>query len=175
MNHSALQLEHYELDSLRIEPVEGYVSTGNAKYPSFDNADFNSSVEFGQAARGDDQPNYLWGIKLRLQASPKEGTSFPYRFDITIVGFLNGERLVEDHHKREHLVLVNGTSLLYGAIRDEVLRLTSRMRHGPLLLPTSSFHGLAKTHGSGSAEEANRAVETAPKRRLKAEGAKPST
>ncbi len=172
MNHSALQLEHYELDSLHIEPVEGYIPAGTAKYPSFNNADFNSSVEFGQAARGDDQPNYLWGIKLRLQAEPKEGSSFPYRFDITIVGFLNGERLVEDTHKREDLVLVNGTSLLYGAVRDEVLRLTSRMRHGSLLLPTSSFHGLAKSHGSGKSEEPKPAIETAPKRRIKADNAK---
>jgi hypothetical protein len=175
MNHSALQLEHYELGSLHIEPVDGYVATGETKYPSFTNANFESSVEFGQAERGDDTPNYLWGIKLRLQAEPKEDAAFPYRFNITIVGFLNGERLLEDKHSRQDLVLVNGTSLLYGAIRDEVLRLTSRMRHGPLLLPTSSFHGLAKSHGSGKTEDAKPAMAVQPaKRRLKAEDAKPA-
>lgn len=173
MNPSALQLEHYELASLQIEPVEGYVATAESRYPSFSNADFESSVEFGQAERGDEAPNYLWGIKLRLRGEPKEGASFPYRFDVSVIGFLNGEGLVEEKHTRQDLVLVNGTSLLYGVLRDEVLRLTSRMRHGALLLPTASFHSLAKTHGSGKTEEAKATVEAGPvKQRLKAEKAK---
>ncbi|RZA15916.1 MAG: hypothetical protein EOP10_25520 [Proteobacteria bacterium] len=165
MNPSPLQLEHYELASLQIEPIEGYVAAAEAKYPSFDHADFESSVEFGQAERGDEAPNYLWGIKLRLRGEPKEGESFPYRFDVSVIGFLNGEGLVESKHTLQDLVLVNGTSLLYGVLRDEVLRLTSRMRHGALLLPTASFHSLANTHGSGKTEEDKSSVNGGPAKR----------
>lgn len=175
MNPSQLQLEHYELASLQIEPIDNYAASVDARYPSFDNADFESSVEFGQAERGDEAPNYLWGIKLRLRAAPKEGSSFPYRFDVSIVGYLNGQDLKEDKHSRQDLVLVNGTGLLYGALRDEVLRLTSRMRHGPLLMPTAQFHSLAESHGSGKEGGEKPALAPPAKRRLKAGDAKAST
>lgn len=161
MHKSALQLEHYELAALQLAPVDEFAGNAEGQYPSFDNAEFKSDVEFGQAERGSESPNFLWGIKLRLRCAPKEGCSFPYRFDVSIVGFLNGTDLKDDN--RENLVLVNGTSLLYGALRDEILRLTSRMRHGPLLLPTAQFHSLAATHGSDKAQESPATMATAKK------------
>ena len=171
MHSSPLQLEHYELAALQISPVDDFVDEGEGRYPSFDNANFESVVDFGEAQRGDEASDSLWGIKLRLRATPKEGRSFPYIFDLSIVGFLNGAKLPDD--KRQDLVLVNGTSLLYGALRDEILRLTSRMRHGALLLPTAHFSQLVKTHGSGKA--ASKAIETevAPKKRAKPQRPKP--
>ncbi|WP_457389268.1 hypothetical protein [Roseateles sp. P5_E1] len=170
MHSSALQLEHYELAALQVSPVEDFDGKGDGKYPNFDNAQFDSSVEFGKAERGDEAPDSLWGIKLRLRAAPKEGSSFPYIFDISIVGFVSGAKLPED--KRQDLCLVNGTSLLYGALRDEILRLTSRMRNGPLLLPTAQFHELANTHGSGKTSAKKIEPEPGPKKRLKSEAAK---
>jgi preprotein translocase subunit SecB len=170
MHSSALQLEHYELASLQISPVEDFDGDFEGKYPSFDTAQFESSVDFGLAKSADDPSESLWGLKLRLKCAPKEGLAFPYIFDVSIVGFLSGAKLPDE--KRQDLVLVNGTSLLYGALRDEVLRLTSRMRHGPLLLPTAQFHSLANTHGSGKAPSKKIESEGAPKKRLKSEAAK---
>lgn len=174
MHSSHLQLEHYELVALQVAPVENFEGAGDGRYPSFDNAQFESSVEFGKAERGDESPDSLWGIKLRLRAAPKEGCSFPYIFDVSMIGFVSGAKLPEE--KRQDLCLVNGTSLLYGALRDEILRLTSRMGNGPLLLPTAQFHELANTHGSGknAAKKLDAEPEAAPasKKRLKSEPAK---
>lgn len=176
MHSSPLQLEHYELLALQVAPVENFEGASDGRYPSFDNAQFESSVEFGRAERGDESPDSLWGIKLRLRALPKEGHSFPYIFDVSMVGFVSGAKLPED--KRLDLCLVNGTSLIYGAIRDEILRLTSRMGNGPLLLPTAQFHELANTHGSGKINakkvEAEEKPPSATKKRLKSEAAKSS-
>ncbi len=146
MNKSPLQLEHYTLSEISIKPYDGYVATDGVPYPSFNNADFNSAVEFGPASReGAAENASLWGIRLSLSCQAKDGESFPYRFAVGISGILDGSGLPSDN--RSNLVLVNGTSLLYGALRDEVLRLTSRMENGALMLPTVQFTKLAEDAG----------------------------
>ena len=40
------------------------------------------------------------------------------------------------------LVTVNGAALLWSAIREQLLTLTSRMPAGPVMLPTVHFHDL---------------------------------
>lgn len=44
----------------------------------------------------------------------------------------------------EDLAAVNGTSLLWSAVREQVLSLTSRMPAGPVMLPTMNFYDLKK-------------------------------
>ena len=43
------------------------------------------------------------------------------------------------------MAIVNGAGLLWSAIREQVLNLTSRMRAGPVMLPTVHFHDLKST------------------------------
>lgn len=160
MNKSALQLEHYTLSEISIKPNEGYVAREGVPYPSFNDADFNSAVEFGPASRDGAEPGSLWGIRLSLSCQAKEGGNFPYRFAVGIAGVLDGSGLPEAN--RSNLVLVNGTSLLYGALRDEVLRLTSRMDYGPLMLPTVQFAKLAEEAPHTEAVEAK----SVPKKRV---------
>jgi preprotein translocase subunit SecB len=45
--------------------------------------------------------------------------------------------------ERRVRALVNGASLLYGAVREMVSTITSRSAHGPLLLPSLNFQDLA--------------------------------
>ena len=44
---------------------------------------------------------------------------------------------------RGRLVAINGASILYGAMREHLLTLSARHRHGPVLLPCLDFRGLA--------------------------------
>jgi hypothetical protein len=44
----------------------------------------------------------------------------------------------------EDLAAVNGAALLWSAIREQVLALTSRMPAGPAMLPTVHFHDLKR-------------------------------
>lgn len=142
MKKSPLQLEHYTLAEISIKPYEGYRPSEKSQYPSFDEVEFASAVEFGPASRKEIQSNSLWGIKLKLTCQAKEEVQFPYQFIVEIAGVFDGKDLPEE--KRSDLVLVNGTSLLYGVLRDEILRLTSRMYNGPLMLPTVQFTHLAE-------------------------------
>lgn len=163
MNRSPLQLEHYELDSIQLEPVEEYSVKPGEQYPSFERADFGSHVEFGQASREGVDSDCLWGIRLRLKCTPKEGLPFPYSFDVAVTGFVSGADLPADD--RQQRVLVNGTSLLYGVLRDEVLRLTARMKYGAVMLPTAQFHDLAaKSEPAAPPSAKKRAVTSAQKK-----------
>ena len=45
--------------------------------------------------------------------------------------------------ERRRLVAINGASILYGAMREHLLTLSARHRHGPVLLPCLDFRGLA--------------------------------
>ena len=54
---------------------------------------------------------------------------------------------IHDHDgaldERRRLVAINGASILYGAMREHLLTLSARHRHGPVLLPCLDFRGLA--------------------------------
>lgn len=155
MNKSPLQLEHYTLAEISIKPYEGYTPSEEVQYPSFDGVDFASAVEFGPASRKGSASNSLWGIRLKLTCQAKEGRQFPYQFIVEIAGVFDGRGLPEKN--RSNLVLVNGTSLLYGVLRDEILRLTSRMYNGPLMLPTVQFAHLAESSVDSEENTLNRA------------------
>lgn len=161
MNKSPLQLEHYTLAEISIKPYEGYEPSDDAQYPSFDGVDFASAVEFGPASRKGVASDSLWGIRLNLTCQAKEGHPFPYQFSVGIAGVFDGGGLSETN--RADLVLVNGTSLLYGVLRDEILRLTSRMHNGPLMLPTVQFSHLADRAAEHKGETSSKAKSSTKK------------
>lgn len=165
MKQSPLQLKHYTLTEVSIKPYEGYASDGDSEYPSFDDVDFSSSVEFGPAHRKGEESRGLWGIRLHLVCKATEENSFPYQFNVGAAGVFDGENLPEGD--KSNLVLVNGTSLLYGVLRDEVLRLTSRMFNGPVMLPTVQFSQLAEQSDMQSNGNEKAHVESVKKARSK--------
>lgn len=79
-----------------------------------------------------------FALRLRIAITNAEGKQAPYDIDIeaTAVFTVAPQFKRED---RENFVVVNGCAVLYGAIRDQILTLTSRSTNGPLLLPTVNF------------------------------------
>lgn len=136
MRPSAFRLEHYNLTSLSIEPVEGYSPNfDEGLYPKFSNADFDIGVRLGEPVEdGDDE--YM--IHLVLNASPKEGKPFPYKFSIGADGVVTYHGK-SDNPERRQLILVNGTSMLYSAVREVLFSLTFRFPMGPMMLPSANF------------------------------------
>ena len=68
----------------------------------------------------------------------------PYLVDIeagALVHALPGAEALGDI---EDLVVVNGTSMLWSAIREQVCNLTARMPAGQIMLPTVNFHDLKR-------------------------------
>ncbi len=80
-----------------------------------------------------------WHVTLRVDfGSAKEGNPPPYHGTVEVVGiFAVDSNWPED--KAAELARVNGTSILYGTIRETILSLTARSIHGEFLLPTLSF------------------------------------
>jgi len=142
MQPSPLDLLHYYLIDLTITPETvkaSEINRGANNYPSFDDVEFWSQVEH-RVRRNDPDP-HTFMIMLKLKGEPKENSSFPYRFSI------GAEALIQispnyPAETRESLIVTNGAAMLYGALREQILNLTSRFRYGPILLPTVNFLNL---------------------------------
>ncbi len=91
-------------------------------------------------------PMYLVSLRLlidnqALAAEPDRKFS-PYRIDIEAAGVILLRKGAENLGSPHGLVSVNGAALLWSAIREQLLTLTSRMPAGPVMLPTVHFHDL---------------------------------
>lgn len=71
----------------------------------------------------------------------------PYRVDIAVEGMVLVPKGAERLGPPQDLAAVNGAAMLWSVVREQVLTLTSRMRAGPVMLPTVHFHDL-KSNGA---------------------------
>lgn len=122
-----------------------------------ENFDFNG-VEIGEGInlsildeKQDDSKQFA--LKLHIVIANKSGKIAPYDIDIEVAGIFsiqpNSNIPVSE---RENFVIANGCAVLYGAIRDQVLTLTSRSARGPLMLPTVNFLDHLKTEKNSNTE-----------------------
>jgi preprotein translocase subunit SecB len=90
--------------------------------------------------QGSDPTDFL--VSLKLQVQNLQGKTSPYHLHIELLGFIqvNPKLPVE---RREDLATVNGLAIVYGAARELVTSLTSRMEYGPLVLPGVNFQDQA--------------------------------
>jgi preprotein translocase subunit SecB len=80
-----------------------------------------------------------WQLELTIKIASTDKTN-PYIYDIEIHAIGIVELIVEvPPDDRQKLAVVNGLSILYGAVREMVINLTSRSPYGALMLPTISF------------------------------------
>jgi preprotein translocase subunit SecB len=79
-----------------------------------------------------------WNILLSVTTKPPKEKKAPYTIDVEVYGRF---QVSDDWPKEKTVALVyaNGTSLLYGAVREMVANLTARGPHGMVVLPTLSF------------------------------------
>lgn len=170
MQLSPLQLLEYTFDGVSVVPVEGYKSDpafapGLVFFPG----KLAMSADTGLALLDEKEKYSDFGVKLTLRVGPKEDAQAPYNIRISVSGIVRMHLTQVDGQAEERRVraLVNGASLLYGAVREMVNTITSRSVHGPLLLPSLNFQDLAK-HQSEKVEPAVLPASTSPKRRAKA-------
>jgi preprotein translocase subunit SecB len=86
-----------------------------------------------------DDADPLWQVILTVSQQPAPERNFPYEFLVTIIGYCHC--LVEGitDKEKEELVRVNGSSMLYGVVREIIRENTARGPWQPILLPTISF------------------------------------
>lgn len=137
MQPSKLQLQ--ELFYLAIKVAARPNTSEDAEGAPFDFNGVNiaEGVELSVLDENKEDPK-LFAVKLRIVIENKEGKVAPYDVDVEAAGIfaiIPSMPLAE----RDEFVLVNGCSVIYSAIRDQLLTLTSRSARGPLVLPTVTF------------------------------------
>lgn len=115
---------------------------------TFDGVTIHTEVGVGEAQPGDTGQFYFLELRVVVDNQPQPGASnqkfSPYTIDIATEGIVLVPNGAEKLGAPEDLAVVNGTSLLWSAVREQVLSLTARMRAGPVMLPTVHFHDLKK-------------------------------
>lgn len=146
MQLSPLQLLEYTFDGVSVVPVEGYqadpaFAPGLVFFPG----KLAMSADTGLALLDEKEKYSDFGVKLTLRVGPKEDAQAPYNIQVSVRGIVRMHLTQVDGQGEERRVraLVNGASLLYGAVREMVSTVTSRSAHGPLLLPSLNFQDLA--------------------------------
>jgi len=76
---------------------------------------------------------------VELKTNP--GKPFAYTGKICAVGIIEAHPDIPED-KVQHSVQLAGASLLYGAIREMVLNITSRSAKGVLMMPTLNFQAM---------------------------------
>ncbi|MFM2276178.1 MAG: hypothetical protein RL211_2050 [Pseudomonadota bacterium] len=146
MQLSPLQLLEYSFDGVSVMPVEGYeadpaFAPGLVFFPG----KLAMSAETGLVLLDEKEKYSDFGVKLTLRVGPKEDAQAPYNIQVSVRGIVRMHLVQASGQAEERRVraLVNGASLLYGAVREMVSTITSRSTPGPLLLPSLSFQDLA--------------------------------
>ncbi len=101
-----------------------------------------------------DTAGNAWSLEMRLSQKLPEGKNFPYKFELTVVGFFICKDGVPPQAGEERFVRINGSSMLYGAARELVRTTTAMGPWGALLLPTISFYGKDANHKEDAAAAA---------------------
>lgn len=116
---------------------------------TFDGVSLQSEVGIGQADPTDERGTMFF-VELRVAVDnvPNPDTAdqkyAPYKIDVAIEGVVLIPKGAEELADPEDLAAVNGASMLWSAVREQVLTITSRMRAGPVVLPSVHFHDLKK-------------------------------
>lgn len=159
MQLSPLQLLEYVFDGVSVQPVEGYkidpeVSPNLVFFPG----KLSISAEVGIDLLAEEPKYSDYGVSLALKVGPKSDELAPYEVHVTVKGLVRMHLVQADGQAEERRVraLVNGVSLLFGAVRELVVTITSRSVHGPFLLPSVSFADLASPKGEPVAKLAAR-------------------
>jgi|SRR5579859_1401621 len=95
-----------------------------------------TNVEFRGSAHHEDKRNWMLNVRVSLKRANEN--PIPYEGVIECVGiFKVSPQWPED--QIEKLVMVNGTSLVYGSIREMICSITARSAFNMLTLPSQSF------------------------------------
>lgn len=97
-----------------------------------------------------------WKIELSLEMYSGAESPSAYSGKVVVEGYFEVSEQCENE-LIESIVTVNGSSLLYGAIREIVFSFTAQSTHGAIMLPTLDFRGLLnpKTGSVGEGEDSS--------------------
>jgi len=145
---SPLQLKGHRFTQLHLEGIQKGIPGGDVEV--------TTTLGVGRHVTEPQE----WRVDLKVEFEPTVGQNGPYRGIAEVVGFFE---IIEDWPEKdcEALVAINGASLLYGAIREMILMMSSRSSHGEFLLPTLRFQAPVQTPAIAVKSPAKKAAKKA--------------
>lgn len=101
------------------------------------------NVALRYAHHQDDPARYLVELDVRLLPDRKPNLVCAYAGDVSIEGIFYANSEVDGSRLSDFLILNNAASMLFGAVREMVLNLTSRGPWPSVMLTTVSFVEMA--------------------------------
>lgn len=145
MSLSPLQLKHYHFTALslkaRADFAPALLDSSGEPYPSMADIDLVPEITLSEP---EDDATQHFVVTLAIAHEPVADSSFPYAFAAAVEGIfaLEHDGPLEE---RKRLVVANGASMLFSAIREQLLALSARHKFGPMLLPSLCFTDLQPT------------------------------
>lgn len=139
---------------------------------TFEGVNLSSEVGIGEADMNHERGRvYFVELRAVVDNVPNPASArqqfAPYKIDVAVEGLILIPKGAEAVADPEDLAAVNGASMLWGAVREQVTTITSRMRAGPVVMPSMNFHDLKKNHEAAGAPAAA-AAPAKPRRSKKA-------
>lgn len=146
MNRSPLQLKHYHYRAIvlkvraDIDVLEAPAEQEHEPYPDFGDDKLLPEVRLYSNDAQDQCGPYL--LNLSLSYSPSADSRIPYQFEFEIEGIFVLDEPDSPEPDCKKRVVINGGSMLYSAVRDQLLTLSARQIYGPMMLPSLDFRQL---------------------------------
>jgi len=149
--NSPLQLESYFFERMHCVANADITTEEIEDWHRADDSRFGLRVELGTNPDTERE----WQVAVDFYTSPDYDKKSPYELHFKVIGFFQVDEAFE-HDNLERLVRVNGSSVLYSAMREFVALFTSRAPWGPVQLPTVNFRLLAPEDLNGTDAVAER-------------------
>ncbi|MFH1493770.1 MAG: protein-export chaperone SecB [Pseudomonadota bacterium] len=144
MKLSPLQLVHSQFTAISVisNDVSVHVPESiETVYPPIEAKDLSIKIFLGIPDEGDDSHDFV--VSVGVGNAEDTNSSLPYRFAAQIEGVFRIDH-DGDPDERKRMVVVNGASMLFGSVREQILTITMRQKNGPMLLPSMDFRSLSE-------------------------------
>jgi preprotein translocase subunit SecB len=148
MKRSPLQLKHLLFQKVFVDAAvtnmedENEAEENEAIEFDFEGVSIDSNIDIKCQDEASIEPS-CYVVHYAFRINNEEGKKCPYLIECIVSGLFEVVGKVPKE-ERETFVKVNGTTLLFGAIREQIASITSRSINGMLLLPTVNFLDLKK-------------------------------
>lgn len=170
MQLSPLQMDELRFIHVKIEPrVAPDLTKNRETYEPFRfvNTQFRSHIEHVCAIEDEESPVTNFIVALAIQLPDGGENPPPYVVDAKCVGYFSIKKSAfPDFERRYDVGVVNGASLLYGALRDLIATTTARSWHGQLMLPALNFQDNAPSLGGHEVVEPAKVSDQPPKKAI---------
>ncbi|WP_257386395.1 hypothetical protein [Tahibacter caeni] len=163
MKLSPIQLVHLSFRRVSVEVDAEYLRS--AAHSSADAHALLEGVviktEVSKTAADEEDPRgtpYFLTLRVLIDNAHDDADSdrtiSPYRIDVEAGAMVVLAKGTDKLGDPDDLIAVNGPALMWGAIREQVANITSRMPIGMAMLPSVNFHDLRKTVKKAAHDEA---------------------